>query len=317
MKSSKADYRIRGYDGADRAGVNALGSHVVDWWHRDGSNASLHQVALAGSSSEIVGHLQVRDRGVPEPSRRPGQCHFSLIVAARHRRRGIGASLYARLEAFAFERDARQLWTAYRESANNTAAWFLKSRGFRPLERYFPSTCDLLTFDPKDHWDAVESVETQGIELITYAQLGDSLDQRRRLYALEESARSVQPFRGVGPYVPTAYEWWEAEFLSRDPTAVLIARELGAKELVGVVTGLQWYFTATHPDWCGRGIATALKVRCMQEAKARGIERMETENHEDNAGMLKINRRLGFVFGEPEVACVKQIRPDKIGDVCV
>ncbi len=108
--------------------------------------------------------------------------------------------------------------------------------------------------------------------------------------------------------MPTPYVEWETEFLRRDQTAVFIARERVANELVGVVTGLEWYFTATHREWCGRGIATALKVRCMQEAKTRGIETMETENHEDNAGMLKINRRLGFIFGNPEVACVKRLR---------
>ena len=49
-----------------------------------------------------------------------------------------------------------------------------------------------------------------------------------------------------------------------------------------------------------------MKVRCMQEAKTRGIETMETENHEDNAAMLKINRRLVFVFSDPEVTWVKR-----------
>ena len=44
----------------------------------------------------------------------------------------------------------------------------------------------------------------------------------------------------------------------------------------------------------------------MQEAKTRGIETMETENHEDNAAMLKINRRLVFVFSDPEVTWVKR-----------
>jgi GNAT superfamily N-acetyltransferase len=175
------------------------------------------------------------------------------------------------------------------------------------LERYFPSSRDLRTFEASDFRSHIERVERQGIELTTFAQIGDSQDQRRQLYDLEETARAVQPFREVGPYVPTLFEEWEAEFLRRDQSAIFIALEPVSKELVGVVTGLEWYFTATHPGWCGQGIAMALKVRCIEEAKARGIERMETENHEDNAGMLKINRRLGFVFGDPEVALVKQL----------
>lgn len=287
--------------------MDALGSPVVGWWHGDGLNASLHLVAETADSGEIVGHVQARDRGVPEPSRRPWQCHFSLVVAEAHRRQGIGTRLYDRVKAFALQREARQVWTAYLESVDSPAGSFLESRGFEQLERYLPSTCDLRTFDPRDHWAAVERVENQGIELTTYAEIGDSPDQRKRLYALEESARSVQPFREVGKYVPTPYREWEDAFMRSDQTALFIAREPVTQELVGVVTGMEWYFTATHPEWCGRGIATALKIRCMQEAKARGIETMETENHEDNVGMLKINRRLGFVFGAAEVACVKRI----------
>jgi hypothetical protein len=52
----------------------------------------------------------------------------------------------------------------------------------------------------------------------------------------------------------------------------------------------------------------------------RVSERLVTENHQDNAPMLSINRRLGFVFDAPEVVCVKwlhyrgeQERPPEAG----
>jgi mycothiol synthase len=71
------------------------------------------------------------------------------------------------------------------------------------------------------------------------------------------------------------------------------------------VTGLVWGFTSVRPEFRGRGIATALKVRAIEMARARGMTRIQTENHQDNAAMLTVNRRLGFVFDAPEVACVK------------
>ncbi len=76
---------------------------------------------------------------------------------------------------------------------------------------------------------------------------------------------------------------------------------------VGVITGLEWGFTGVHPDWQGRGIATALKVRSLAVAKAQGMEQMQTENHEDNAAMLAINRKLGFVMDPVEVNCVRRL----------
>jgi len=264
-------YRVRPFQEKDRAAADALGDPVLDWWHREVPGASLHLVAEAIETDEIVGHLQVRDRGVPEPSHRPGQCHFFLTVAPGHRHKGIGSCLYDRVEAFASRRQARVLYTEYREMPDAPAATFLQRRGFLPLERFFPSYCDLTTFEPSEFAVTVERVKQQGIILTTYAELGDTAEHRQRLYALEEVARALQPFREVEPYNAVSFPQWEEEFTRRDPTTIFLAIAPVTGEYVGVITSLEWYFTGTHPDWCGRGIATALKVCCLQEAKARGI----------------------------------------------
>ena len=298
---------VREYQEGDRAAVAALGTPVIDWWHGNGPGTSLHLVAGDADTGEVIGHLQATDRGLPTPSRRTGQCHFALAVAPPHRRLGIGSTLYERAERFALERNARLLYASYLETPDAPAASFLRARGFEPLERFLPSALDLAAFDPARFADAVRRVEAQGVRLLTYAELGDSPRNRRSLYALEQAARASQPFREVGPYLPAPFETWEREFVGWDPETIFLAVVAPGDTLIGVVTGLEWYFTGGHPDWQGRGIATALKVRCLLEAKQRGIARMETENHEDNAAMLAVNRKLGFVFGVPEVACVKRL----------
>ncbi|MCW3054297.1 MAG: hypothetical protein JWN14_3467 [Chthonomonadales bacterium] len=300
-------YRVRPFEERDRAAASALGTMVIDWWHKEVPGASLHLVAEVIETGEIVGHLQGRDRSVPEPSHRSGQCHFALDVSPAHRRRGIGGILYHRVDLFARLRNAQLLYTAYNEQPDAPAASFLNKHGFTPLERFLPSSLALDTFDSSKFAGAVAHVEQQGIGLTTYADLGDSAAQRQQLYDLEKAAHAVQPFREIEPYVAPSYARWEEEFLQRDPTTIFLALAPVTREIVGVVTALEWYFTGTHPDWCGRGIATALKVRCLEEAKARGIACMETENHEDNAPMLAINRKLGFVFTAPEVACIKRL----------
>ena len=298
---------IRAFREEDRAALGALGTSVVDWWHGNGLGTSLHLIA-ATDGGEVVGHLQVTDRSLPAPSRRSGQCHVSFAIAPAYRRRGIGSALYACAEQFAQERRARLLYASYSETPDAPAASFLRGRGFEPLERFLPSALDLAAFDPTRFNDAVRRVEAQGIRLRTYAQLGDSLRYRRSLYELEQAARASQPFREVGPYIPASFETWEREFAGWDPKAIFLAVAAPGDAWVGVVTGLEWYFTGVHPDWRGRGLATALKVRCLAEAKRRGMTLTETENHEDNAAMLAVNRKLGFVFGVPEVACIKRLR---------
>ncbi len=301
-----AAYHFRAYREEDRDSVSALGTHVIDWWHAKGPEASLHLVAVNDETGGIVGQLQAVDCSVPAPSRRPGQCHFVLEVTPEHRRRGIGRTLYAQAEAFARRRGAKLLYAAYRETEDAPAASFLAKRGFEPLERFYPSVLDLTVFDPTGFQGAVDHVQSQGIRLVTYVSVGDSPEGRQKLYELEQLARSTQPFRDVEPYVPEPYATWEQELLKRDFTTVFLAITDG-DDWVGVVTGLEWYFTGVDPAWRGRGIATALKVQCLTEAKRRSLVHMETENHGENEAMLAVNRKLGFVFTAPEVACIKRL----------
>ena len=231
------------------------------------------------------------------------------MVSPEHRRRGIGGALYAQMETFSLRRHARSLYAAYRENAEAPAASFLASRGFVPLERFYPSSLDLEAFDPILFEKAVSLLEARGFLLQTYAERGDTPEHRRKLYALEQAARATQPFREVDPYVPEAFETWEQSFMKLDPTTIFLAVTSQQDDWVGVVTELEWYFTGVHPDWRGQGVATALKLRCIAEAKRRGLTRMETENHEDNLAMIAVNRKLGFVFTDPEVACIKRLEP--------
>lgn len=304
--SEPAGFRIRDYVEADRAAANALGTHVLDWWYATGSGNFVHLIAEKSDTGEIIGHLQARDCSVPAPSRRPEQCHFNLNVAAKHRRQGIGAALYDRVEHFARQRRCRLLYTAYIETPDAPAAPFLRKRGFEPLEWFYPSYLDVAAFDPARFDAAIRHTEAQGICLLTYAEVEDTSQNRTKLYELEQTAHTSQPFIEVEPYVPTPYAEWESEFVQRDKTAIFLAIAPD-DTFVGVVTGLEWYFTGVHPEWCGKGVATALKVLCISEAKERGIVRMETENHSHNAAMLAVNRKLGFVFTTPEVACVKRL----------
>ncbi len=48
-------------------------------------------------------------------------------------------------------------------------------------------------------------------------------------------------------------------------------------------------------EWRGRGVATALKVAAIGVARALGAPTIRTDNASDNAPMLRVNDRLGFV----------------------
>ena len=295
-------YDIRPYVPDDRDAVYAMESLVLDWWHKVG--ASLHRVVAERETGAVVAHLQVKDRTIPSPSRHTDRCDMILTVAPAHRRKGIGSALYAEARNFTLQRGLPFLYAS--AFADSPGVPFLERCGFTELERFFPSQLDVTAFDPESFADAVRRVEAVGVRLLTYAEVMDTPENRRRVYELHQAAETDQPFRAVGPYVCEPYDQWSASFASWDKTALFLA-ESPTGEWIGLVSDVSWNFTGVRPEWRGRGIATALKVVMIAEAKRRGITEMPTENHEDNAAMLAINRKLGFVFGTPEIAFVKQV----------
>jgi len=69
--------------------------------------------------------------------------------------------------------------------------------------------------------------------------------------------------------------------------------------------GMQW-LTGVLKAHRGHGVATALKVAAYRHARAAGVLVMTTENNADNAPMLAINRKFGFI-PEPSVVVYNRV----------
>ena len=54
-------------------------------------------------------------------------------------------------------------------------------------------------------------------------------------------------------------------------------------------------YTCSHPDYRGRGIARAIKLQSLAQAVELGVPLVVTDNDAENAPMLHINERLGYV----------------------
>ena len=112
-----------------------------------------------------------------------------------------------------------------------------------------------------------------------------------------EVVRCIESLR-----MQTFAEWraevWDAPTLTRDGSFVAldhgrpaaIALLYVAPELGRAVSA----FTATLPQFRGRGLALAAKIATMRWAEANGIVRASTANDDTNAPMLAINARLGY-----------------------
>lgn len=312
---------IRPFRSGDRAAIveidNRDTSLHLQWsvaaWEADDAlhSPAVQMLRLAAGEPTAVGYVSVTDEGTA-PRRREGVCSIDLIVAHECRRHGLGTALYERALTWAQERGARRLTTWFMEHGpGDPAVAFFRHHGFDELERSQPSSLDLAAWDPARFAGAIERATWNGVRLFTYAEAGDTDDNRRRLYALAMPINHDMPRNDPDPGQDAPFEDWVKRFERPDwtPELQFLAEKDG--QWVGLTKigqlpdkphiGRTWS-TGVLREHRGQGIALALKVAVLETARERGIRIVATDNHEDNAPMLAINRKLGFV-ADPAWVC--------------
>lgn len=155
-------------------------------------------------------------------------------------------------------------------------------------------------FDATRFETVVADVLDSGIHITTLADLGDSEDNRRNLYALNAECSKDIPDRG------TFYTWGEYVDVRLnvpvfDPGLVSVA--IVGAEWVGVsVThnhseaGYAFnQITGVTRRVRGRGIALSLKVDAIARLIDRGVRTVRTVHHPKNEAIINLNRRLGYI----------------------
>ena len=244
-------------------------------------------------------------------------CDFSILVEHSCRKQGIGGMLYQKALDFARGRGAKRMVTSFREwTPQEPAIAFLQERGFAEQERETPSFLDLTQWDATPYQASVAQADAYGARLLSYAEADDTEENRHRLYELDRTLIYDIPRRDDQPFSFEPYEDWVKFVIERPewrPDLHLLAEVGGAwvgkcqvvPKLESPHVGMQW-LTGVLKDHRGHGIATALKVRAYELAREAGVTVMTTENHEDNAPMLAINRKFGFQ-AEPSVVSYNKV----------
>jgi GNAT superfamily N-acetyltransferase len=241
---------------------------------------------VAEGDGEIVGSAWAAfEWAVPTP----GKGRFWVAVAAEHRRRGIGAALYEVVEEYLRGRGA---WRARTNvDADPAGERFVRERGF---ERTGVDIVSELLLAGAD----MAEPSTPGFSVVPLAQARDRVED---LYAVCAAGEIDMP--SDEPDTALTIEDWKLDdfgvpdlsddgsfvalesdrvvslaFLAVDPS-----RKLGYNQM-----------TATLPQFRRRGLALAVKLASARWAQANGFERILTENDAENAGMLAVNKRLGY-----------------------
>jgi len=237
-------------------------------------------------------------------------------VAPADRRRGLGTRLADAVGAFASSNDLRWVEAEVREANLPVSLPFVRHRGYVELERYRTSVQTPSAIGLTRLATLQARLEGEGIELVAFPAI-DSPQARDELYRLTMQIWRDMPHEPHVGWEDPSPESFNRTIFER-PSVLLdgffVARDgdrmVGLSYLARRPDGdAEVGDTGVLRDYRRRGIARALKMMVTRYAADRGIRRVHTDNRADNAGMLAINRELGFVPGEEIVIFEKTLAP--------
>jgi GNAT superfamily N-acetyltransferase len=216
-----------------------------------------------------------------------GGLGVSVIESARGL--GIGARLYDTLFDHLQSLHARTLVSYLMQ--NPAGEHFARAHGFA-----LAKTAPLLEVDPRTV--ALDLPDDPDFRVVS---LADVRDRPRDVFELDALGSLDEP--SVIPVDALRYdeyerEEWQHPDLSFDGSTIVLSGDR--------MVALTWLrvdtergrgvsaFTATHPEFRGRGLATRAKLRTLRWSAENGITSMTTSNDDSNVAMLTVNRKLGF-----------------------
>ncbi|QFP78194.1 GNAT family N-acetyltransferase [Deinococcus sp. AJ005] len=230
----------------------------------------------------------------------PGFLSAHVMVAPEQRGWGMGGALWQTIQTESGRLGASNLSTGVSDTDADSLAWAAR-RGFVQHLHRFSSSLDLTAFDETRFQADSERAVAQGITFTDMAGADETTLDRYLNFVADRLTET--PDLAGHPRWPLA-QVREILRLNSDPRPewLVLARGpdgewLGLTAMVLVFGGHVAYneLTAVHPSARVRGLALLLKLEAIRRARAAAIGTMRTNNHSQNAPMLAVNKRLGFV----------------------
>ena len=243
---------------------------------------------------------------------------MDLVVDPAYQRRGLGGALLDFLIVQARLAGATSLQArAYAEQRGALA--LLDRRGFRETMRMTGLELSDVSATRAGNLDELRhALDGQGMRIATLSEaLTTDAHAWEKLHAANQAARfgwpEPDPLPGGEVPPPETPEQFRArsEHVRLIPEACFLAMYgsdfVGYSALTAVdasATEAGSGGTAVHPDYRGRGIATALKACCVAWAREHGVGKLTTSS--GNPAMVHVNEKFGFRRTYAEVRLVRR-----------
>lgn len=283
-------------------------AQLQEWEQHIPQGQIRHRMVAVDERGQIVGF---NDTGW-DPWMRPGLFDLRVLVDPAWRRQGIGLVLYDDALRFSQAHRATRFQGRVRDH-DDDGLRFAQQRGFMIDRHIFESTLDLATFDEGRFADPLATAAEAGIHFFTVADMGNTLEAQQRLYDLNARVSmdvpgSDEAFQGFMPFEVYRATVCAASWYRADGQIIAAAGDawigLAAVGYFAQTQSMYHMITGVDRAYRGRGLAQALKVLSIRCARSYGAKYIRTNNDSQNAPMLAINRKFGYL-PEPGYSVVR------------
>lgn len=264
--------------------------------HRQPPAGGMVQHFVAETDQRIVGYGTVfRQSWMTE-----GRFFIKVWVFPDQRQQGIGGHLYNMVVAAAQAHGGSSFDSNVFDNEPH-ALRFAETRGFRTIRHLFESAIDLKQFDAHRFEGVLEQVQASGIRLFTLADVGNTPENLRKLWEVNDAVYqddpgASEPFPNFDEFQKLTSEasWFNpaGQFLAADGEQYV---GLGALRHNADNKSCHNMMTGVLRPYRGRKIALALKLLTIRYAQQLGALTITTDNDSQNAPMLAINRKLEYL----------------------
>lgn len=272
---------------------------LAEWYTRQLENGILLSVAVS-PEVRVLGFNGI----YRENLNYEGLYGIYLIVEQGSMGYGLGSLLYDNLLSQAAKLGARKLKTRVRDT-NDEGIRFANQRGFVEKKHSIEMMFDLNNWDDSRYDPTLHTLQAQGFRFTNMAELGDTQEARRKLYALNSTAAATDPGSdGVPPWASFEdYNKYVCNTSWYHPDGQIVAidtytSEWAAMSAITVFAGADHaynLFTGTDVRYRGLKLAQAVKALALHKARMFGVDTVRTSHNSENAAMIAIDTKLGYV----------------------
>jgi mycothiol synthase len=272
---------------------------LTEWYHKQLEDGVRFTVAVSAQGKVLGFNGIYRDNLNIEQ-------HYGIYMVVEQDLwgQGLGSLLYNDILSHAAVLGARTLKARVRDSCAE-GIHFATRCGFVEKKHSIEMVLDLKIWEDQQDELILHALEGQGFSFTNMAEIGDTQEARRKLFALNNRAAATDPGSdGVPPWA--SFEEFDRDVCSSywyHPAGQIIAIDTAtgdwvAMSAITVFEGADHaynLFTGTDVHYRGRKLAQAVKTLALGKALTFGVDKVRTSHNSENVVMIAIDTRLGYV----------------------